>query len=456
MKNMLKKIPSWLKYTLPIFIIFTIVLLVYYPGILESDSMVQWDQVQRAVFTNWHPAYNTIYIYLLTRIWNNPFFVLLVQCFILSFSFGMCLTKIKKYYNIKKKYLYIFAILFAIIPLNFNFAVTLLKDILYSAFILLLTGEFISVANEKEYLNKKPNLFKIAFYCLMICLFRHNGIIVAVLSLLALLILNYKKISLYIMFLSIIGVYVFATTIGFTLLNVAEGSYSNKYGHVSHFMGKLLNEKEKSFSDKDLAELEKYVNIEQLKESFNQYNMDYSINSQNIEYIKEHNKEYLKFALKKILENPLTFIEYYLKLDSYLYSPISFKGSYTAGMFIETDLWLYKDTYPDLKENSKIPFLLKPLKFVSKAYQYDFIGVITMRPAIYMYSSIIMLYFISKWQKNKKKWLIIFPAIFNIISLALAIPVGMTRYIFSMILVFYVILIIFLTLFIPKIKEKSK
>ena len=102
---MLKKIPSWLKYTLPIFIIFTIVLLVYYPGILESDSMVQWDQVQRAVFTNWHPAYNTIYIYLLTRIWNNPFFVLLVQCFILSFSFGMCLTKIKKYYNIKKKYL---------------------------------------------------------------------------------------------------------------------------------------------------------------------------------------------------------------------------------------------------------------------------------------------------------------------------------------------------------------
>ncbi len=456
MKKFLEKIPNWLKYTLPIFIIFTIILLAYYPGILVSDSMVQWDQVQNHVFTNWHPAYNTIYIYLLTRIWNNPFFVLLVQCFILSLSFGICLSKIEKYYDIKKKYIYISSIIFAIIPLNFNFAITLLKDILYSTFILLLTGEFLSIVNEKDYLNKKINLFKIAFYCLIICLFRHNGIIVVILSLLILIILNYKKISLYIMSLSIIGIYIFATTIGFSLLNITEENYANKYGPISHFMGKLLSEKEKSFTNKDLVELEKYVNIEQLKETFNQYNMDYSINSQNIEYIKNHDKEYIKFAIKKIIENPLIFIDYYLKLDSYLYSPIPYKGSFTVGMFIETDLWLYKEKYSNLEENSKIPILLKPLKFITKAYQYSFIGTITMRPAIYIYSSIIMLYCISKWLKNKKVWLIILPAIFNIISLAPAIPVGMTRYIYSMILAFYIILIIFLTLFIPKIKEKSK
>ena len=87
-------------YALPIFIIFTIVLLAYWPGILVSDSMVQWHQTQIASFNNWHPAYNTIYIFVLTKICNNPGFVLFIQCLILSLCVSFTITRLKKYYNV--------------------------------------------------------------------------------------------------------------------------------------------------------------------------------------------------------------------------------------------------------------------------------------------------------------------------------------------------------------------
>ena len=76
-------------FSIPLFIIFFIVLLAYYPGILVSDGIYQWHQAQTGIINDWHPAYNTIYILLLSKIWNNPFFVLTIQCLILSFSIGL-------------------------------------------------------------------------------------------------------------------------------------------------------------------------------------------------------------------------------------------------------------------------------------------------------------------------------------------------------------------------------
>ena len=72
MKKIIEKIKnSFILYSLPIMLIFTIVLLAYWPGILVSDSMVQWHQAQTGAISNWHPAYNTIYIMILTKIINN-------------------------------------------------------------------------------------------------------------------------------------------------------------------------------------------------------------------------------------------------------------------------------------------------------------------------------------------------------------------------------------------------
>ena len=74
MKESIKKIIKKLNknnillYSLPLFIVFFIVLLAYYPGIMVSDGVYQWDLIKKGTIDDWHPAYNTIYIMLLTLI----------------------------------------------------------------------------------------------------------------------------------------------------------------------------------------------------------------------------------------------------------------------------------------------------------------------------------------------------------------------------------------------------
>ncbi len=425
------KIPSIIIYAIPVFIIFSIVLLAYWPGILVSDSMVQWNQTQTGVFDDWHPAYNTIYIFLLTKIWNNPGFVLLVQCLLMALTIGYFFSRLEKYYKVNKYLLFIASFIFAIIPLNFNFAVTLLKDTLYSTFVILFTAIIIDIINDKEFFSNKIKCVFLLLVCLVISLFRHNGIIVVALTGIILILVYRKKIMPYIVFGSWIIIYLLMTTIGFKILNIQENSYANKYGPVSHIIARMLNTDGVEFSSEDMEFLSKYVDIEKLKTTYNPYNMDYSINSQNIDNLKESGNEYLKFGIKKAIEYPRVVIKHYIQLTSFLYSPIPFEGSYTVGMFTETDLWIYNEKYPNLNENSKIPNLLPILKNIEVKYQTGGLGIVTMRPAIYMYLSIIMIIIISMIRKDKKILLIILPTIINIISLAPAIPVAMTRYVYA-------------------------
>ena len=436
---MKKSLINILIYSLPIFIIFVIVLLAYWPGILVSDSMVQWHQTQTQNFNDWHPAYNTIYIYILTCIWNNPGFVLLIQCLILSLCASFVITRLEKYYKINKIYLFIMCILFAIIPLNFNFAVTLLKDTLYSTFILLLVGLIIEIINDPCYFKKIHKCLLLLFALLAIALFRHNGILVVMLTMFILIIKYRKQKAIYFTTAAFLAIYLLLTTVGFNILNVKEGNFANKYGPISHIMARLLNTEGVHLTENELATLSQYVDIDKLKETYNPYNMDFSINSQNIDVLKEKGSDYLKFAIKVFIKHPKEVITHYIHLTSFLYSPVPFYGSYTVGMFIETDLWEYSDEYYYLNENSKIPTLLPFLKNIEIKYQDGKLGEITMRPALYMYLSILFICILCYIKKSKSLLFILIPTVANTLSLAPAIPVAMTRYVYSTMLVFYFI-----------------
>lgn len=450
----MKKILNILLYTLPIFIIFTIVLLAYWPGILVSDSMVQWHQTQIKSFSDWHPAYNTIYIYLLTLIWNNPGFVLLVQCLIVSLCASFVVTRLEKHYNINKIFLFILCILFALIPLNFNFAVTLLKDTLYSAFILLLTGLIIEIINDMDFFKKISKCIFLVITLLLIALFRHNGILVVLLTMFILIIKYRKQKTIYYILFTFFLLYLLLTKVGFKVLEVQEGNFANKYGPISHIFARLLNTEGVTLTDEELNTLSQYVDIDKLKETYNPYNMDFSINSQNISLLKEKGTDYIKFAIKVFIKHPKEVIKHYVYLTSFLYSPIPFDGSYTVGMFIETDLWEYADQYYYLNENSKIPSLLNYLKNIEKKYQEGNLGIITMRPALYMYLSITFICILCFIKKNKTLLFLLIPSLANTLSLAPAIPVAMTRYIYSTMLVFYFIFGWFIYEIYKKIKEK--
>ena len=138
MKKLIDKIPNFVLYSIPLVIVFTVMLLAFYPGILSPDAMVQWNQVQTNTINNWHPAYTTIFIKLLSYIWNSPTFIIIIQDILIIIIISYTLITLEKCFNISKKWLFILSILFAINPLNFNLAVNMLKDTLFSYFLILL------------------------------------------------------------------------------------------------------------------------------------------------------------------------------------------------------------------------------------------------------------------------------------------------------------------------------
>ena len=441
----LKSIPDIFLYALPLLFVFIVYLLAYWPGILVSDALYQWDQVQTFNLDNWHPVFNTLYIWLLTRIINSPTFVIFVQLVIFSFVFSYSLTKLQKYYKISRKFLFIIACIFALVPLNANFAVLLLKDILYSVFVMLLSVQFLCIINEENWLKNKLNFASFSLTLLIISLFRHNGIVVVILSLICLFFLYLKKTKRTVIFLSLIWVicYLFLNVAVTSWINVKENTYMNKYGPVAHLYAAMLNDPKVKFSDEELNKLSYYVDVDKLKSTYDPFFMDPSIGCQNIESLKLSANEFAKMGINKALKYPLVTIKHYLLLTSFLYSPLEFKGSKTAGMYVSTDLWVYKDKYSYLDTQSKFPLLLKIIKFAERAYQYKPFRAFTIRPALYIYLSIIMTAFLCFFLKTKKIILLICPSVFNVLSLAVAIPAHMTRYVYSSILIFWIIFIVF-------------
>ena len=416
-------------YGIPVAIIFIIVLIAYWPGILVSDTLFQWNQVQTGEYTTWHPIYNTLYIALLSKICNSPGFILIIQCIFMAFVVGYFMSRLNKYYAINKKYLMLASFLFALIPINYNFAVTLLKDTMYSAFIILLSAITLNIINDEEFLKKWKNIIALAIVLLFISLFRHNGILVVILFIITMIIMNRKNKLIYFLALIWIVIYLLLNSVIINLFDVTKASYANTYGPISHVMARILNDDKIRFNEEEMKELSKYVDIEKLKTTYNAYNMDYSINCQKIEALQENGKVFIK--------HPIILIKHYIHLTSFLYSPIPFEGSYTFGMFIETDLWEYKDIYPELAENSKLPWLLDILKEKTIEFQEGTNGEYLMRPAGYMYASIITLIIIAQILKDKKILLLLLPTIYNTISLIPAIPVAMTRYVYSTIWFFW-------------------
>lgn len=433
------KMPSILVYALPMIIVFSIVMLAYWPGILSPDAMVQWNQVQTGEIDNWHPAYSTIYIFLLTRICNSPAFVIIIQYILIAFIFAYTLTRIEKYYKVNKLVLFFVSCLFALTPLNFNFAVNMLKDVLYSFWILLLIAFLIDIINDKEWLKKWYHCLLLFMAGLLVSLFRHNGIIVIGIMALVLILIYRKEKSIYFVCIGWIAAYLLMTSVGFKILNIKEANYSNKYGPVSHILAKMLNNDKVEFTEEDIENMSEFVDVEELKNTYKLYNMDYSIRAQKVEALKENGTEYLKIGLHKAIQYPLEVVKYYIKTTSFFYSPIPFPESYVAGMFTETELYIYENVYPELKENSKLPTLVKKLKNIENKWQIGTLGIITMRPAIYMYLSIIAIIVLIKKYKDKKILLLILPSLLNMLSLAPAMPVPSTRYVYITMLTFWVV-----------------
>ncbi|MBM9513012.1 hypothetical protein [Desulfogranum marinum] len=173
---------AWLWFALPCVVVWSMYLLAFWPGSMSPDSLDQWKQVLNGRWKDWHPAFHTMTLWLITRVYLSPALVAVVQIFTLASTVGWALSVLGKY-GINRRVLWVAAFLCALWPVNGFMVVILWKDLAYSVVLLILSIYIFQIVLERgKWLCSVRNLFLLGLVLLLVSLYRHNGIVPALLT----------------------------------------------------------------------------------------------------------------------------------------------------------------------------------------------------------------------------------------------------------------------------------
>jgi len=195
--------------------------LILYPGVLSYDFIAQSTSALGTIDINHHPVLHTWLIRVFMKLGYSLFscyeygigMLSLLQMLVLSYALTRMVMLLKK----KKVPILIVAttvVFSAIWFMNACMAVTMIKDTLYAAFLVLFVCHFTEiVTNPSEYSGSKKNLLLLPVVGFLMCAFRNNGIHIYLFCFGLLMILRIpqiKKAKMYIALIVAIMLPVFA------------------------------------------------------------------------------------------------------------------------------------------------------------------------------------------------------------------------------------------------------
>lgn len=404
------------------FLVFLLMIFIYYPGIIPYDGNNQWEQVQSGIITNGHPFFSTYFMYLLSKIWNDPLVVILYQIIIISFFWTIMCNKTRKD-NFKSQVIYTVVISF--VPIIALYSITLWKDILYSYYLLMLGFMTYDIAFKRDFKNiKKTDLLIIGLLSFLVFSYRHNGMLVAILYLIIFAIIyliknkHTKEIkNIIVVFLTFMIMYVSISIPKRYYLSKSENiNNGDALTTIDMYMTWIYGSyiKNNVVDKKDLQFLNNVIEIKHWKKAYSGFiiNDTFMPDLVNEKYVNNHQKEYRDMFIKYTLKNPNLFIKHYLESDSLLLSLNSQDYGYVYVYPFEDFDHLSFDDMID----SKIPILEKVYKKIIGLtfiipFKYFY------QPGLILYLTIILSLIISKKYKNKKVWYLLIPMFLNTLSL---------------------------------------
>ena len=177
---------AWLLFMLPMLAAWLFTLLVFWPGSMTLDSLAQWRHALTGHFNNWHPAFHSLIIAFLMRIWYTPAIVALVQMVLLALVAAWGLGTLQ-YYGVPKLVLWGISFLSAFSPINNLQVITLWKDIPYAIAVLWMTILLLRIVLSRGAANQRPRDWIIlGLTGFSVSIFRKNGYPAAIITLLML------------------------------------------------------------------------------------------------------------------------------------------------------------------------------------------------------------------------------------------------------------------------------
>ncbi|SDN35080.1 hypothetical protein SAMN04487897_102602 [Paenibacillus sp. yr247] len=441
-----------LMYALPFFIISQIYWLSFYPATMSPDSIDQWNQTITGNFTGSHPIFHTFYIWIIKKIWGSPASVALVQIIICSLMIGYISYYLEKI-GIKRRVVLLINLIYSINPVNNIMSIALWKDIPFSLCLLLITILLLKLyISDGLWLKSVKHQSYLIITLALIYLFRHNGVI-SVLGSIIILFLLYKKYwrELLKISLFIVVIIVSVKLIISFIFNATPGPTYGSMAFQLHQVGTMVHS-DVVLTNKEKNVLEKIMPLKYWAggDNYAKYDVGYVLfnNIFNDHTFKENKNEFLKTWIELVLRNPKIAFNDWTSMTSLIWQIKQPNDGYTSTAIL--------DIYPNelgLKQTSLLPntrdILMKIVGFTSSSeHNWMF-----WRPAISIYLMIFFGFLFVR--RNTYKAIIIFvPILAQIAGIMLVIPAQDSRYFYFCSLVLPIIILLSLYK-VPKVKSTA-
>lgn len=302
-----------------------------FPGIMTPDSINQFEQVLDILpYSNHHPWIHTLLLKLIYSIGYGITGNMIIGISFYTF-FQMTVMALTTWYfmNTLKKYLirplicFVITLFYAFVPYHAVFAVTIWKDILFAAAVLLFGCSMLRIIKK----HTIGDLFIFVISGLMLCLFRSNGWYGFLLYLPFLLVYFRKQKKL--MFPLILGIFLIASIFKYPVMkayHVIQPDFIESLSIPTQQIAAVLcNDRE--LTPDQLELIENVVDLTYIKELYVPTfadNMKELVRAGHQDYLIAHKGDFFKLWIQLGLKYPQDYLEAYISQTYGYWYPDSF------------------------------------------------------------------------------------------------------------------------------------
>ena len=317
-----------------------------YPGILTPDSINQMNQVMgRAPFDNKNPLVHTLLINIWVKLGlkigldinGATGLYILFQMAFLCLAIGYCISTLKKF-NVSNKILIGITAYFALIPYNGALSVTMWKDVIFGALVLIFISVLARLVTKREEANKfDKDVLIFILSGVGFCLFRSNGWF-GFLFTVPFLIFYFRK-SFKTMFPAIILVVLISAVVKYPVMNSLNIVQSDPVESLCIPIQQITRVlvKDRPITPDQRALIEEVADLtyihELYEETFADNIKDLIRATDRQDYLVAHKGEYAKLYIELGLKYPKDYIDAYVaQTMGYWYPDIFYPITDTEGI----------------------------------------------------------------------------------------------------------------------------
>ncbi len=309
-----------------LFICYLPYIIVYYPVILNPDGGYQIQEVMGIPtwyldsvvlpenytnITNFNPVIHTLLLgglFKFGHIIGNDNFGLflytLVQVTIVISAFAYTISYMYKN-NFNKKIIYFSLLAIAFIPVFPNYAITGVKDVIFSSLILLYVVRIYDFIKKS---NNVKDIIILTIISILIILFRNNGFYTILLSFPFLLLLKKKMFAILISFLLMTTFYYSLNKVILPYLNVPNTSIREVLSIPFQQIARLSKYHPEKITEEDKVVIDKILEFDTLKDRYKPSIVDPVKNKFNKNYTNEDLGKFFGVWYKYLLKHPTTYL----------------------------------------------------------------------------------------------------------------------------------------------------